>query len=185
MSALIERQRGIGLVEVLLALLVLGVGMLALGRLTALALREIEIGRARAVAVQLAREKFEDLRSFSQLDAGPAGIFGFDEIGASAGGAETADGRLQLPAGALEIDGLRFTREWTTSPLYLCDAEGAATRDPCAAGRRPDLLWITMTLAWTDLNGIAGSAIVESAIAAFEPALSSQALLRPAPIPAP
>lgn len=185
MRALIERQRGIGLVEVLLALLVLGVGMLALGRLTALALREIEIGRARALAMQLAREKFEDLRSFVQLDAGPAGIYGFDEIGSSTGGAETGDGRLQLPAGALEIDGLRFTREWTTSPLYLCDAERVATQGPCPAGRRPDLLWITMTLAWTDLNGVAGSLIVEAAIAAFEPALSSQALLRPAPLAAP
>ena len=185
MSAWIERQRGIGMVEVLLALLVLGVGMLALGRLTALALREIEIGRARATAVQLAREKFEDLRSFAQLDAGPAGIFGFDEIGTSTGGAETGEGRLQLPAGALEIDGLEFTRAWTTSPLYLCDAEAAATADRCASGRRPDLLWITMTLAWTDLNGSEGSVIVEAAIAAFEPALSPQALLHPAPTPAP
>ncbi|WP_411886941.1 prepilin-type N-terminal cleavage/methylation domain-containing protein [Hydrocarboniphaga effusa] len=181
----IERQRGLGLVEVLLALLVLGIGMLALGRLTALALREIEIGRARAVAVQLAREKLEDLRSFAQLESGPAGIFGFDEIGSSDGGAETELGNLQLPAGGLEIDGLKFTREWTIRPFYLCDAETAATEEACIPGRRADLLWITMTLSWIDLSGAAGSVIVEAAIAAFEPALSSQALLRPSPVLAP
>ena len=182
---MVDRQRGIGLIEVLLALLVLGIGMLALGRLTALALREIEIGRARVMAVQLAREKLEDLRSFAQLDPGPSGIFGFDEIGSSTGGAETEQGSLQLPAGTVEIDGLRFTREWTTSPLYFCDGEAPATANRCASGRRPDLLRVTMRLSWTDLNGTTGSVAVEEAIVSFEPALSSQALLRPAPIPAP
>ena len=186
MSINIRAQHGLGLVEVLIALLVLSLGMLAMGRLLVLSLREIEIGRARGIAMQLARSKLEDLRSFAQLDAGPAGVFGFDEIGNSTGGAEATDGRLLLPAGRMESDGLNFTRDWKVQPLYLCGVNAAAGVGQCTpAHSHPDLLWVTVTLSWEGIDELANTIVIESAIAGFEPALASQALLRPAPVPPP
>lgn len=181
-----QHQRGLGLIEVLIALVVLSVGMLAMGRLLALALREIEISRARGVATQLAREKIEDLRSFAQLDAGPAGVFGFDEMGDASGGAEAVDGRLLLSAGAVEFDGLHFTRDWKVRAFYFCEPETAASTSQCTPPHRhADLFWITMTLSWDGIDSLANLVVIESAIVGLEPGLSSQALVRPVPVPAP
>ena len=109
-------QRGAGLIDVLLAMSVLSGAVASLAQLQAFTFRECAEARLRSVAILLARAKLDDLRAFSQLAAGPAGVFSFDEIGAASGGTEDGDGGLRLPAGAVSVDGVRFDRSWTAAP---------------------------------------------------------------------
>jgi hypothetical protein len=61
-------QRGLSLVEVFVALLVLSVGLIALAKLQVDLVRGSSDARTRTVALSLAEEKVEDLRSFAVPD---------------------------------------------------------------------------------------------------------------------
>jgi type IV pilus modification protein PilV len=60
-------QNGLSLVEVFVALLVLSVGLIALAKLQVDLVRGGADSRARTIAVSLAEEKLEDLRTFAAL----------------------------------------------------------------------------------------------------------------------
>lgn len=66
-------QRGLSLVEVFVALLVLSVGLIALAKLQVDLVRGSSDARTRTVALGLAEEKIEDLRTFTVPDADGAG----------------------------------------------------------------------------------------------------------------
>ena len=76
----ITRQRGFGLLEVMIAVLVLAVGLLSLGSLHSMIIKSSSSAKAQSNAAALAQEKLDDLTSFQQLPAGANGIFGFNEI---------------------------------------------------------------------------------------------------------
>lgn len=61
-----RRQRGITLVESLLAFVVLGIGLLALLRVQPELRQHAELGRQRSEAVRLAQAEIEGLRSLAQ-----------------------------------------------------------------------------------------------------------------------
>jgi len=63
-----RRQRGLSLVEVFVALLVLSVGLIALAKLQVDLVRGSSDARARTIALSLAEEKVEDLRTFARTD---------------------------------------------------------------------------------------------------------------------
>ncbi len=155
-------ESGFGLVDVLIALVVLSIGVLGIARLLAMGFREADQIRERALAARLAQEKIEDLRGYVQIEAGGAGLFGFDEIAGDAGGSEQGDGALRLPPGAVTVSGIEFERHWrVTQP-----GEGYKQ--------------VTVTLGWTARDGSSAQLSLDSAIAAFEPALASRGLLRTA-----
>lgn len=83
-AARFHHQRGLGLVEALIAFLVLSLGMLAVVRLQPALRQHAEIARQRAEAVRLAQEDIEHLRSAAAPAAGivPA-AFDIDEAAAS------------------------------------------------------------------------------------------------------
>ena len=63
-----RRQRGLSLVEVFVALLVLSVGLIALAKLQVDLVRGSSDARTRTIALSLAEEKVEDLRTFARTD---------------------------------------------------------------------------------------------------------------------
>ena len=63
-------QRGLSLVEVFVALLVLSVGLIALAKLQVDLVRGSGDARARTIALSLAEEKIEDLRTFAETGDG-------------------------------------------------------------------------------------------------------------------
>lgn len=63
-----NRQRGITLIESLLAFVVLSVGLLALLRVQPELRQHAELARQRSEAVRLAQQEIEGLRAFTSLD---------------------------------------------------------------------------------------------------------------------
>ena len=147
-----RRQAGTGLIEVLVAILVLAVGMLGMSKLNALLIRDGGTANNRAIAVSLAQEKLDDLRGFKWLNAISsygencgAGVFCFSEIATDAGGYEApVSGALRFPTGNMTVGNTSFNRTWT-------------------AVDNGSFKLVTVTVNWTDQNG-AASEVLESAI---------------------
>lgn len=177
-----HRQRGAGLIDVLIAMGVLSGAVAGLAQLQAVALRESADARLRSVAMMLARAKLDDLRAYAQLAVGAPGTFGYDEIANDGGGTEDAEGRLHLPAGPVLVDGTRFERSWTAAPLHFCTVDAPPATLPCPAGSmpsRPSLLSLTVVISWTDREGSAQRVVLEGSAAALAP------LFGAAPYPSP
>lgn len=147
-----QSQSGTGLIEVLVAILVLAVGMLGMSKLNALLIRDGGTANNRAVAVSLVQEKLDDLRGFKWIsptssygeDCG-AGIFCFSEIATNAGGYEApVSGTLRFPTGAVTVGNTSFNRTWTVVD-------------------NGSFKLVTVTVNWTDQNG-AASEVLTSAI---------------------
>lgn len=144
-------QTGTGLIEVLVAILVLAVGMLGMSKLNALLIRDGGTANNRALAVSLAQEKLDDLRGFKWINAAAsygedcgAGIFCYSEIATNAGGYENGSGALRFPTGSVTVGNTSFDRTWTVV-------------------NNPRFKLVKVTVNWTDQNGDA-TAILESAI---------------------
>lgn len=174
-------SRGVGLIDVLIAMLVLAGGVAGLAKMQAVVLKEGDTSKARSIAMQLATAKLDDLRSFTQTDAGTGGVFGYDEIASNAGGAENVDGSLQLPSGALPpVGNVTFTRTWTAEGRYYCGFNAAATASNCAAPAnkaRPDFYAITVNIAWTDADGAARNVALNGSANSTDPLLAAFSLL--------
>lgn len=174
-----SRARGAGLIDVLFAMLVLAGGVAGLARLQAVSLRESGASLARSNAARLAQAKLDDLRSFTQLAPGQPGIFGYDEIGADAGGAENGDGNLRVPSGPVTVGNTRFRRHWRASPRYACTT-GALATTPCAdsaPGARPDLHALAVTLSWNTVEGGHDGLTLDGSVSATDPMLPALWLL--------
>lgn len=65
-----QQQRGIGLIEALIAFLVLCLGMLAVARLLPELGQHAELARQRSEATRLGQQEIERLRAFTTLTAG-------------------------------------------------------------------------------------------------------------------
>ena len=144
-------QAGTGLIEVLVAILVLAVGMLGMSKLNGLLIRDGGTANNRAIAVSLAQEKLDDLRGFKWLNAISsygencgAGFFCFSEIATNAGGYEAANGTLRFPTGTVTVSNTSFNRTWT-----VVDNDS--------------FKFVIVTVNWTDQNG-AASEFLTSAI---------------------
>jgi len=171
-------QRGLALFDVLVALLVIGLGVVSLAELQGISLLSGGHARTRAIAAQLAREKLDDLRQFSQLQPGAPGQYGYDEIVTDAGGAENADGSLVFPAGEVTLSDISFRRSWRATAYSWCARDAPPLAGNCEGASRPAFVELAVTLEWTDADGRPGAVTLESAIAAVDPALAGSALIR-------
>jgi len=154
-------QAGTGLIEVLVAILVLTVGMLGMSKLHALLIRDGGTANNRAIAVSLAQEKLDDLRGFKWIsptssygEGCGAGIFCFSEIATNTGGYETpGTGALRFPTGAVTVGNTSFNRTWT-------------------AVDNSSFKLVRVTVSWTDQNGDA-TEFLESAILADDAGITA------------
>lgn len=150
-------QAGTGLIEVLVAILVLAVGILGMSKIHGLLIRDGGTANNHAIAVSLAQEKLDDLRGFKWLNVATsygencgAGIFCYSEIATNLGGYEaTGTGILRFPSGTITVGNTSFNRTWTVVD-------------------NGSFKLATATVTWTDQNG-AASEILQSAIVADDP----------------
>lgn len=196
----IGKQRGFSMIEALFSALILGIALLALAGFQAVALQDSSLVKARSVAVNLAQEKLDDLKSFTYLTDGDfsddgsttsstnlcgLGNFCFSEIDDNAGGQEETDGDLILPSGAISgyID--NYTLSWdvacyaesTAAQLGIVDCadpDGDPTTDDI-----PNAKLVTVTLSWTDSKGTAQSVFLQGIIYAMDPSKVARAALNP------
>lgn len=158
---------GAGLLEVLILILVMSLGLLAMGQIHSVILRDGSSASNRAVATSLAQAKLDDLRSFKWLSSTTsggegcgAGIFCYSEIVTNAGGSEQANGTLILPAGDRTLGNTAFSLSWTV----------VTTEDTQTALHK----LVNVLVQWTDQNG-ADQLTLSSVIAADFPSTTALA----------
>ena len=100
-----RRQRGISLIEALIALLVLSFGLLAVGKLQSHLRLHADIARQQSLAVRLAQEDVERLRAFSVV-AAASGLRAYADIATASVTVEEAT-RFVVRRQIAEMVGLR------------------------------------------------------------------------------
>jgi type IV pilus modification protein PilV len=175
-------QRGLSLVEVFVALLVLSVGLIALARLQVDLVRGSADARARTVALSLAEEKIEDLRSFALTDGAgawstsnavnPAFVMAWSYIANNAGGRLVPQTTYNS---TLEVAGVRFQRTWNVTDRNFTNVASGIT------SRTKD---VTVTVSWLNEAGATQSVTEVANVVEVPPgnvALASQPVaVRPA-----
>jgi Tfp pilus assembly protein PilV len=136
-------QRGMALLEVLIAFLVLAFGFVGITRLQNQLRLNADIARQRSEALRLAQEDMESLRDFTTITPGPSGP-AYTDIASASRTVDTASG-------------------YRTNTRYQIDR-----RITTNAGFRT----ATVTVSWDDRSGQAQQAMLQSVIAGTPPALS-------------
>ena len=137
-------RKGFSLIEVMVALLVLALGVLAVVKLQGVLIQSASDSNQRAVAVSLAQQKIDDLRSFSDAE-------GFLDIGENTGGAIGASPtEFVIPRGPY-----RYTLRWEVEDPSL------------------DSKMVTVFVAWEDETGNEQEINLATIIDFYIPALTS------------
>jgi type IV pilus modification protein PilV len=148
-------QQGFSLLEALIAALVVAVAMLGVARLQGLTMLESGDSRMKTHALNLAQDKIEELRSFSNQDA-YLGMASGSDTHAGANGT--------------------FTRTWTvTSCANLspsCDSNGNGSIDDDESNYKQ----VNAQVIWTDPRGAEQTVQLTSYITGVEPVKSGMAL---------
>jgi len=169
-----KNQRGFTLLEVLFSMVVLSIALLATARMHALVTQDGGFAKVRAVAVNLAQEKLDDLRSFTLIaDSDPAvspdecaaPVFCFSEIGNNAGGQEDASGTL-ITSGSVTIHNTAYNRTWIVTNYYRCGTSAPSTTNCAAPNTKPypDFKVVEITVTWTDEQGALKSVVMRATI---------------------
>jgi len=147
-----KAQRGVTLIEALVALLVMSFGMVALVGLMSNLRRTTDVAKQRSDAMRIAQADLANLRAFSLLTK-PAG---------SAPGVQDYDtdiSNLSASPFTLRDTNATFTLERTVTPLVKDQSE-------------PKAQTVQVTVRWTDRTGQAEQLVLNSVIARIDPAFS-------------
>ena len=178
-----NKPQGFSLVEVMIAVLVLGVGILAVSKLQTSLLRSGSDANYRAVASNIAHKKIDDLRRFTHvlsLDAwddipeDPANdnlkypsSLAFANIETNKGG------RIQsgpFPAG----DNNSYELSWTVEDYYFNDTESPASTTATSPSPYPDFKLVHVVVTWDGVGDVTNNVVsFDTAIYAYNSALTA------------
>lgn len=167
-----QRARAFGLIEALIALVVLVTGLGVAVKFFATAVRDAGGDLSLSVAVGLAQEKLEDLREYEVLPT-TAGKVAYQDIAGNAGG--------RLASGGVSLWGVGYTRTWAVTSWYFpLLTEGMATTTvPTPAPPHPDFKQATVTVTWRDDKNDMQTVTLTSMIPRIDPTYSRRALAYP------
>jgi type IV pilus modification protein PilV len=154
MSARAHLQRGVSLIEALVALVVIAVGMLSLAQVQVQLRANADFSRQRAEAVRLAQEDMEHWRAFSAM-ATAAGSVAYADIASQASAA-------LVTANA-------------NTPFSL--------RRDVVSHSDPEYKTMKVTVTWPDRAGATQTVSIESLISRTNPALAAQLAIPPSGSP--
>ena len=157
------------MIEVLIAVVVLGFGLMALAALQTSIIRSSAETKAQTVALQLAKDKVEDLRSFQQLAGYQALTSGNDTATESA---------------------VTYARTWTVTRFGYQPSAGVFTAIATLTGATPaadvggiafsannEYKRVAVRVSWTDAGGVSQSIAIEDAIGAVSPGDGAKVVL--------
>ena len=150
------RQRGTTLLEGLVALLVLSLGMLSVGRVQTQLRLNADMARQRSEAVRLAQEDMERLRAFSVI-AATAGAHAFADI---------VNASTSVDASTGYASNTRYLVARSITPAQAPNAKNA-----------------TVAVSWADRSGAEHQVALNSVIAGSNPAYSGALSVAPAHAP--
>ncbi|HET6599601.1 MAG TPA: prepilin-type N-terminal cleavage/methylation domain-containing protein, partial [Burkholderiaceae bacterium] len=146
----IHRQRGVTLVEALIAFLVLSLGTLAMARVQAQFRMEADIARQRSEAVRLAQEDIETLRAFSVF-AAASGARAWASIASASNVVDSSTG-------------------------YASNTRYTVARNVAAL---PNAKTVHVAVHWADRGGAAQQVVLNSIISASDPARAGALAIAP------
>ncbi|ALS99172.1 prepilin-type N-terminal cleavage/methylation domain-containing protein [Lacimicrobium alkaliphilum] len=178
------KTKGFTLIEVLVAALIIMLGVTGYVTLQSVYIKGDAKTNQRSVAMQLAQEKLEDLRSFTVVQATP-GVFSYADIADDAGG-DLPAGEAQVTLTSDDDQTYTFNRNWQVTQQYFVDTDADGSPDSWLDSGDPDLPavlppWpaqkqVTVTVNWTDRQGNAQSLSLHASIAPVTQADSYQAI---------
>ena len=164
-----RKPRGFSMIEVLIAVVVLGFGLMALAALQTSIIRSSAETKAQTVALQLAKDKVEDLRAFQTLAGYQALTSGNDTATESA---------------------VTYARTWTVTRFGYQPSVGAFSAIATLTGATPaadgagvaytannEYKRVAVRVTWTDANGATQSIGIEDAIGAVSPGDGAKVVL--------
>ena len=194
MTANLRASRGFSLLEVLIAVVILTVGLLALASLQMSLVRSSSDTKAQTIAVALAKQRLEQLRGFQALGGTDSTC-----ISPAAGSTNTCYRAITDEAsaavdgdpattGTQPIGGVLFNRAVSVVRYVYNKAAGIERFDPQTSDTALDSTLLTspvtyvagkdfkriaVTVSWVDATGATRSVVVEDAVASFNPADSA------------
>ncbi|WP_115717420.1 prepilin-type N-terminal cleavage/methylation domain-containing protein [Gallaecimonas mangrovi] len=153
-----RRNRGFGLIEVMIAIVVIGIGVAGLVTLQKVFLRNSSENITRSVAMELAKGKLEDFRRFDDVTDGTTNYV--DIVSGS---------------DSLTVSGQTFNRSWTVADLYYDAATGSWSATKPNGAVSSDQKLITINVAWSNING-SDSVVLNSSLSATSTADRKQSL---------
>lgn len=172
-------QAGFSLLEVLITLIVLGIGLISLAKFQGTVLQDNDLAKARAIAVQLAEEKIEDLRSYQEIitiDPVTLAVLTSCTTGTIRYGCIATNQGGSIGSGIVTVSAIDYNRTWTVDDYcYASPNSGASTTAACKY-EYPDYKLVTVTVAWTDQDNIPRNIALKTIISAVDPAKSGRVL---------
>jgi len=166
---------GFSLIEVMIAVFVLSVGILAVAKFQGTLLQSGSETKAKTAAITLAEQKIDDLRGFGQLEAGT------DCSGTCSWPAFTASELNSKQMAFAYIDDNKGGRLAPNATFNLSFNNENYKRTWVVKDEidEPDKLdsmkWVKVSVAWQDQNGDTQTVSLESLIPAISPALTNVA----------
>ena len=188
MHTRLNTGQGFSLIEVLVTLIVLGVGLVAVAKFQSNVIESGALAKARTVAAHLAQQKLDDLRNYEALappastTAAAASVF-YKDIADNAGGAKNASGTLLMSPGTVAISSVTYTLNLSVVNYYypktatgFTPNTSATTTAPSPLPSYPAYKQITIPVTWTDQHGNQQQVQLRSIISAHDPSYSGLAV---------
>ncbi|KTA83745.1 type IV pilus modification PilV family protein [Aeromonas salmonicida] len=134
-----NRQKGFGLLEILITLVVLGVGIVGLVSMSKSALKVSQDGRRYETAMRLAESKLDEFRNFNGVMTATAPLTAYNQITSA--------------SAAVTLSGEPYSLVWTVTNQYL---NGSTWQGAAPAGYRlsyPGRKAVTVNVGWSDSEG--------------------------------
>jgi len=182
------KSQGFSLIEVMLAVLVLSVGILAVAKLQGTFIRSGSDANQRTVAASIAQRKIDDIKSFSQLNSDytwanalalsgnlPQTEVAYEHI--SGDGDLTTyveTGGLILPSASITVGSTAYSLNWTVQDYWHTTSalSAATTTEPSPAPASSDFKRIVVTVGWSNERDEAQSISLDTIVDAYAPALT-------------
>jgi prepilin-type N-terminal cleavage/methylation domain-containing protein len=163
MKNLPPRQRGFSLLEVLIAVVIMSVGLLALASLQVTIMKSSAESKTQSMAINLARERLENLIDFKAMED------------TSCPG--TADSYRCIDSGSdtsFAQGGVTFNRTWTVqrclpvANVFSC-SDSNITAAYAGSTARNEFKTVDVFVSWIDASGTTQSVSVKDAVSPFNP----------------
>ncbi|NQZ52871.1 MAG: prepilin-type N-terminal cleavage/methylation domain-containing protein [Piscirickettsiaceae bacterium] len=180
------KSKGFSLIEVMIALVVLAIGILGISKLQGTLIRNSSDAHQRTVAVSIAQQKIDDLRSYSKLNSDLSWAAALAEVSPETEMAYehitgntnletyTETGGLILPTSSRIVGTTSYSLNWTVENYWYEDADGNdatllthTSTIPTPAPARSDFKLLTVVVAWDDVEGTSQSISLDTVIDAY------------------
>lgn len=176
-----KADKGFTLIEVLIALVVIGFGILGISKLQASFIKNSANANQRSVAVSLAQKKIDDLKSFALLKSDTAwsgetiasSEIAYTHIADNKGGAPAGSSDL-LANTTITVGNYNYSMVWdVTDYWHTADFAVPSTSAPTPTPDKSDLKEVTVTVSWVDELGDNQQVSLATVIDAYAPALTA------------